>query len=122
MPQRKSAYAESGVDGQGVDACLNSLLSHLLPTWEFNPNYPVRGGKCYYANVIEMGEGQGIAFCTDGVGTKIIIAELLGKYDTIGIDCVAMNVNDIVCVGAQPISLVDYIACEVTDEKIFENT
>ena len=48
-----------------------------------------------------LATAEGIAFGTDGVGTKIIVAELLGKYDTIGIDCVAMNVNDIICVGAR---------------------
>ena len=66
-----------------------------------------------------MGNGEGIAFGTDGVGTKIIVAELLNRYDTIGIDCVAMNVNDVICVGASPVSMVDYIACSHTDPEIF---
>jgi phosphoribosylformylglycinamidine cyclo-ligase len=52
---------------------------------------------------------------TDGVGTKLLVAEELGKFDTVGIDCVAMNANDIVCVGAEPIAMVDYIAVEVAD-------
>ena len=58
----------------------------------------------YFANVIEL-DGKGIAICTDGVGTKTIIATMMGKFDTIGIDCVAMNVNDMICVGARPVSL-----------------
>src|SRR5262249_7348707 len=52
----------------------------------------------------------GIAISTDGVGTKLLVAESVGRYDTVGIDCVAMNVNDVLCVGARPIALVDYVA------------
>ena len=52
---------------------------------------------------------------TDGVGTKIIIAQLMKKFDTLGIDCVAMNVNDIICVGAVPIGFLDYIALKKPD-------
>ncbi len=49
---------------------------------------------------------------TDGVGTKVLVAEACHKYDTVGIDCVAMNVNDIICVGAEPLALVNYLALE----------
>ena len=49
-----------------------------------------------------------------------MIADMMGKYDTIGIDCVAMNVNDLICVGAQPLSLVDYIAVERTDAGMLD--
>ena len=62
----------------------------------------------YYANVVEF-NGKGLALCTDGVGSKTLIAQGLGKFDTIGIDCVAMNVNDLICVGARPISFLDYV-------------
>jgi len=63
----------------------------------------------YFANVIDVGEGMGIALSADGVGTKVLVAQMLNKYDTIGIDCVAMNVNDLLCVGAEPITMLDYI-------------
>jgi len=53
-----------------------------------------------------------LALHADGVGTKVLVAEACGKYDTIGIDCVAMNVNDIICVGAEPLAMVDYLALE----------
>lgn len=73
-----------------------------------------RGHPCldfgYYANVLDLGNNLGLAISTDGVGTKIMIAEAMDKFDTIGIDCVAMNVNDIVCVGAEPIAMTDYVA------------
>ena len=61
-----------------------------------------------------------MAISTDGVGSKAIIAQLMNRYDTIGIDCVAMNVNDLICVGAQPISLVDYIAVERANSQVLE--
>jgi phosphoribosylformylglycinamidine cyclo-ligase len=73
----------------------------------------------YFANVIEI-DGIGIALCTDGVGSKTIIAEMMKKYDTIGIDCIAMNVNDMICVGAKPVSLVDYIALQRTDAAMLD--
>ena len=115
-----SQYTHSGVDTHSAGESLSGLLKYITPTWKYNPNYPVLGGQGFYASVIDIGNGDGIAFCTDGVGTKIVIAEMIGKYDTIGIDCVAMNVNDAICVGARPVSLVDYIACPKTESQIFE--
>ncbi len=73
----------------------------------------------YFANVIDV-DGAGIALCTDGVGSKTIIADMMRKYDTIGIDCVAMNVNDLICVGAKPLSLVDYIAIHHADAAMLD--
>jgi phosphoribosylformylglycinamidine cyclo-ligase len=65
-------------------------------------------------------DGVGIALCTDGVGSKTIIAKEMRKYDTIGIDCVAMNVNDMICVGAKPVSFVDYITIEHADATMLD--
>jgi phosphoribosylformylglycinamidine cyclo-ligase len=102
---------------------LEALLNQLRPTNQF------REGKSsgrsvldigYFANVIEFAPGLGLALTTDGVGTKILIAEMLNRYDTIGIDCIAMNVNDLICVGAEPISMLDYIAIEKADARILE--
>jgi phosphoribosylformylglycinamidine cyclo-ligase len=61
---------------------------------------------------------MGLALTSDGVGTKVLVAQQLGRYDTVGIDCVAMNVNDLLCVGARPLSLVDYIAVQEADPDI----
>lgn len=74
----------------------------------------------YFANVIDLGKGLGLALACDGVGTKILVAELMGQYDTIGIDCVAMNVNDLICVGAEPVSMLDYIAIENATPEVLE--
>ena len=62
----------------------------------------------------------GIALCTDGVGSKLVVAEQAGRLDTVGIDCIAMNVNDLVCVGAEPIAMVDYLAVEQADPDALE--
>lgn len=59
-----------------------------------------------------------MALHADGVGTKVLVAEACNRYDTIGIDCVAMNVNDIICVGAEPLALVDYLALEKTQPRL----
>jgi phosphoribosylformylglycinamidine cyclo-ligase len=60
----------------------------------------------------------GIAIGTDSAGSKVIIAEQTGRFDTIGIDCVAMNVNDVICVGATPVALLDYLAVEHADPEM----
>jgi phosphoribosylformylglycinamidine cyclo-ligase len=74
----------------------------------------------YFANVVPVSANQGVAISTDGVGTKILVAQAVGRYDTVGIDCVAMNANDVLCVGATPISLVDYIAVEEPSPDLLE--
>ncbi len=117
---KTSKYDKSGVSSDGAETALSGLLKHVLPTRKFSDQYPLAADIGYFANVIDLGNGEGIAFGTDGVGTKIIVAELLDRYETIGIDCVAMNVNDVICVGARPVSMVDYIACSHTDSEVFE--
>lgn len=115
MLTEKSRYAELGVRSQ--EEALAAFLKHIPKTTEEFPSL-VNGG--YFANVLDLGNNVGVAFCTDGVGTKMLVAEMMGKYDTIGIDCVAMNVNDLICVGAKPVSMVDYIACSNLDIHVFE--
>lgn len=74
----------------------------------------------FFASVVDIGHNLGLALCTDGVGSKVLVAEMLQRYDTIGIDCVAMNVNDAICVGAEPISFLDYIAVERATPGVLE--
>jgi len=111
------AYAESGVDTAQSDAAVSALVS-VLGT--IDPGRPSRAvmGSGHYANVLRLDDTTGLALSTDGVGTKVIVAEQLGRFDTIGIDCIAMNVNDLICVGAEPIALVDYIAVERADPEM----
>src|SRR6476619_1128457 len=116
---RNEIYRESGVDTAEADAGLSRIIARVQRTW---PPAGVGGVVLpigYFANVIEL-DGVGLALCTDGVGSKTIIADMMGKYDTIGIDCVAMNVNDMICVGAKPLSMVDYIAVAQTDAAMLD--
>jgi phosphoribosylformylglycinamidine cyclo-ligase len=113
----EGAYAESGVDTGQSDAGVRALVSVLAG---IDPGRPPRAvmGSGHYANVLRLDETRGLALSTDGVGTKVIVAEQMGRFDTVGIDCVAMNVNDLVCVGAEPIALVDYIAVEAAEPEM----
>jgi phosphoribosylformylglycinamidine cyclo-ligase len=116
---RNEIYRDSGVDTAEADAGLNNIVRRVQGTWPKHGIGRVVLPIGYFANVIEM-DGVGIALCTDGVGTKTIIATMMKKYDTIGIDCVAMNVNDMICVGAKPLSLVDYIAIDKADAAMLD--
>jgi phosphoribosylformylglycinamidine cyclo-ligase len=110
----------AGVDTEQEEVALQRLVKQVRQTWP--PGGGVGSVKLdigYFANVIDLG-GVGLAISADGVGTKVIIAQMMGKYDTIGIDCVAMNVNDLLCVGATPVSLVDYIAVQEPDPDLLE--
>jgi phosphoribosylformylglycinamidine cyclo-ligase len=80
----------------------------------------IRQGFGHYAGIVEIPGGKLLATHTDGVGTKVVIANMMKKYNTIGIDCIAMNVNDIICIGATPISFVDYIAANKNDQQVFK--
>ena len=72
-------------------------------------------GSGHYASVLRVSDDLAIALCTDGVGSKLVVAEQTGRLDTVGIDCIAMNVNDLICVGAEPIAMLDYLAVEQPD-------
>jgi len=116
----RAAYRGAGVDTDEADLGLNRLVQRIASTWPPAGNFgAVKLPIGYFANVVDIGS-TGLAICTDGVGSKAIIAELINKYDTIGIDCVAVNVNDLICVGARPVSLVDYIAVEHADAQMLE--
>jgi phosphoribosylformylglycinamidine cyclo-ligase len=111
-----SAYARAGVDTSRADSAISALVDVLRTIDTGKPSRSMlRPG--HYAAVIEL-NGVGLALSTDGVGSKVIVAEQLGRYDTVGVDCVAMNVNDLVCVGAEPIALLDYIAVEHADPEV----
>jgi phosphoribosylformylglycinamidine cyclo-ligase len=119
VPEQRDAYAAAGVDTGEASGATRALVSVLETIDTGQPSRRlVEPG--HYASVLSLSEDIGIALCTDGVGTKLIVAEQAGRFDTVGIDCVAMNVNDLVCVGATPIAMVDYIAVERADRIVLE--
>jgi phosphoribosylformylglycinamidine cyclo-ligase len=111
------AYARAGVDQGAADSAVAGLVRALAAIELGRPSrqVPLPG---HYASVIRLDERSGIALSTDGVGTKLLLAEQLGRFDTIGIDCVAMNVNDVICVGAEPLAMLDYIAIDRADPAV----
>jgi phosphoribosylformylglycinamidine cyclo-ligase len=113
------AYAKAGVDQGAADSAVAGLVRALGAIQLGRPSaqVPLPG---HYASVIKIDERTGIALSTDGVGTKLVLAEQLGRFDTVGIDCVAMNVNDVICVGAEPLAMLDYIAIEKADPAVCE--
>src|SRR3954449_5222496 len=115
-PMADSAYAEAGVDTGRADSAVAGLVAVLRTIDTGRPSRAVLGAG-HYANVLRIDDRTGIALSTDGVGSKVIVAEELGKFDTVGIDCIAMNVNDVICVGAEPIAMLDYIAVEGADPE-----
>ncbi len=100
-------YAESGVDIEKEERAIKGILSSIKSQRK-GVGKPLGG---HYAGMIEFGE-YALVLCTDGVGSKVEIASELKKWDTVGIDCIAMNVNDAICVGAEPLAFVDYLAID----------
>jgi phosphoribosylformylglycinamidine cyclo-ligase len=105
------------VDQHAADRAVAALVGVLRT---IDPGRPSRSVPLpgHFAAVLEVAPNLGIAVGTDGVGSKLILAEQTGRYDTVGIDCVAMNANDVVCVGAEPFALLDYIAVEQADPDV----
>ena len=101
-------YKSAGVDVQKIRAAQGAIGKIISSTHRI-PGGSVVSGFGHYAGLIKFGS-QTLALHTDGVGTKVMVAQQAHRFDTIGIDCIAMNVNDIICVGARPLAFVDYIA------------
>lgn len=113
-------YAEAGVNVARVKRIQESLGAQLQGTFRFRagkkgaPLLPIG----HYAGLVDLGNGDALAMHTDGVGTKALVAQEMRKFDTIGIDCVAMTVNDLICLGSEPIALLDYIALQRENETL----
>ncbi|PXF44136.1 Phosphoribosylformylglycinamidine cyclo-ligase [Gracilariopsis chorda] len=111
-------YASSGVNIDTESASVKALISALGPvahrkSGTFGAPVDHSGG---FSGLIEFGDNL-LALCTDGVGSKLLLAAQMDVYDTVAIDCMAMNVNDLLCIGAEPIAFVDYIAAPRPDAE-----
>jgi len=110
------AYAAAGVDTDQSDRAVDAIVGVLRTIETGRPSASVVGSG-HYASVLRVADNLGIAMSTDGVGSKLVVAEQADRLETVGIDCVAMNVNDLICVGAEPIAMLDYLAVEQADPE-----
>lgn len=111
MKSWSESYKEAGVDITSGYKAVELMKEHVARTMQFGNTSPVGGfGGMLQPDLTGMKEPI-LVSGTDGVGTKLKLAFLEDKHDSIGIDCVAMCVNDILCVGAKPLFFLDYIAC-----------
>lgn len=108
---QSKSYAEAGVDITAGYKAVELMKSHIARTLTSGVCSDVGGfGGLFELDTNGM-ERPTLVSGTDGVGTKLKLAFLMDKHDTVGIDCVAMCVNDIICCGAKPLFFLDYIAC-----------
>jgi phosphoribosylformylglycinamidine cyclo-ligase len=108
------AYSAAGVDTAQADRGVDALVDVLKRIEPGRPSRVVALPR-HYAAVMRVTDTLGIALSTDGVGSKLVVAERADRLETVGIDCIAMNVNDVVCVGAEPLAILDYLAVEQAD-------
>jgi phosphoribosylformylglycinamidine cyclo-ligase len=108
--EEELTYAEAGVDIEASEAATGALVGAVSDLDD----------ETAYAGLLDIGDRY-LALATDGVGTKLLVAEAVGDYSTIGIDCIAMNVNDLVASGVRPVAFVDYLAVETPGEALAES-
>jgi len=99
-------YADTGVDIEASEDATAALLEAFGS-----------GLTTEYAGLLDIGDRY-LALATDGVGTKLLVAEAIEDFSTIGIDCIAMNVNDLVAAGVEPVAFVDYLAIDEPDDEL----
>ena len=118
---KKTTYKSSGVDINKANAFVRAIKGDVASTIGLS----VIRRKGAFGGLFALTKGQYkspvLVSSTDGVGTKLLIAQTAGKHDTVGIDLVAMNVNDILCVGAKPLFFLDYIACGKLKTKVLRD-
>ena len=111
-----STYSEAGVDIDASERATEALIAQIKGVNRKGDGEAIRLDNGF-AGLVKLGDGA-LAMCTDGVGSKLLLAEEMDSIHTVGIDCVAMNTNDLICVGAEPLSFVDYVALEKPDEEL----
>ncbi|SNQ61397.1 phosphoribosylformylglycinamidine cyclo-ligase [Candidatus Methanoperedens nitratireducens] len=108
-------YAKSGVDIEKENKAIAALARQL--TYKRSGMGAPLTDVGHYAGLIDFGE-YALALTTDGVGSKVLIANEMKRWNTVGIDCIAMNVNDLLAMGVEPLAFVDYIAISEPSDEI----
>ena len=111
-----STYSEAGVDIDASEKATEALIAQIKNVGRKGDGEAIKLDNGF-AGLVKLGDGA-LAMCTDGVGSKLLLAEEMDSIHTVGIDCVAMNTNDLICVGAEPLSFVDYVALDKPDEEL----
>lgn len=122
-PEQPSAYAEAGVDEEREQTAFGRVMRPWLARTKVkSPMVTSITGLSsgYFATLMHLPPGPPLALTTDGVGTKILLAREAGRWEPVGVDCVANNVNDLICVGAVPLALLDYIATDRIEEAVLD--
>jgi len=111
-----STYSEAGVDIDASEKATEALIAQIKGVNRKGDGEAIKLDNGF-AGLVKLGDGA-LAMCTDGVGSKLLLAEEMDSVHTVGIDCVAMNTNDLICVGAEPLSFVDYVALDKPDKEL----
>jgi phosphoribosylformylglycinamidine cyclo-ligase len=104
-----TTYREAGVDIDLEATAIGALIKNL--TYKRKGSCRMVGSVGHFAGLIDFGE-MALALTTDGVGTKMLVADRMQDWSTVGIDCIAMNVNDLYVMNVEPVAFVDYIATD----------
>jgi phosphoribosylformylglycinamidine cyclo-ligase len=115
MSKKRWTYADAGVDIDRKSRAIGALVSSL--GFKRKGRGTMVRAEGQFTGLIDFDDVY-LTLCTDGVGTKLLVAETLERWDTVGIDCIAMNVNDTIVMGAEPIAFVDYIAIDHPDQEL----
>jgi phosphoribosylformylglycinamidine cyclo-ligase len=110
-------YREAGVDIDLESAAVKALIGRL--TYRRTGPFPMLGTVGHFAGLIDCGPFV-LALAVDGVGTKMLVADALRDWRTVGIDCIAMNVNDLYVMNLEPVAFVDYIAADALSVEKME--
>ena len=111
-----STYSEAGVDIDASEKATEALIAQIKNVGRKGDGEAIKLDNGF-AGLVKLGDGA-LAMCTDGVGSKLLLAEEMDSIHTVGIACVAMNTKDLICVGAEPLSFVDYVALDKPDEEL----
>ena len=115
---RKITYKDSGVDIAGANVFKNKIKTLVRKSFRKEVLTDIGGFGSFFKLEKNQYKNPVLVSSSDGVGTKLVIANLANKHDTVGIDAVAMNVNDILCTGAQPLFFLDYVAFSKVKEDV----